>query len=57
MIFITGEYIDEFKRFNLKWKFHDILYFSDIKRTHNIVVATISVLKNIISNEEWTTAK
>ena len=38
-------------------KFHDILYFSGVKRTHNIVVATILVLKNIISNEKWTTAK
>lgn len=28
-----------------------------VKRTHNIVVATILVLKNIISNEDWTTAK
>ncbi|KAF3422076.1 hypothetical protein E2986_06880 [Frieseomelitta varia] len=38
-------------------KFHDILYFSGVKRTYNTVVATILVLKNIISNEEWTTAK
>lgn len=29
----------------------------EIKGTHNIVVATISVLKEIINNTEWNTAK
>lgn len=35
---------------------NDILY-GDIKGTYNIVVATILVLKEIINNTEWTTAK
>jgi len=29
----------------------------EIKGTHNIVVATISMLKEIINNTEWDTAK
>ncbi|KAK9299900.1 hypothetical protein QLX08_007234 [Tetragonisca angustula] len=33
------------------------IHYGGVKRTHNIVVATILVLKNIISNEKWTTAK
>ncbi|XP_043523672.1 translation initiation factor eIF-2B subunit beta [Frieseomelitta varia] len=33
------------------------IHYGGVKRTYNTVVATILVLKNIISNEEWTTAK
>ena len=33
------------------------IHYGDIKGTHNIVVATISILKDIIINTEWTTAK
>ncbi|XP_076241316.1 eukaryotic translation initiation factor 2B subunit beta [Calliopsis andreniformis] len=33
------------------------IHYGDIKGTYNIVVATISVLKEIINNTEWTTAK
>lgn len=29
----------------------------EIKGTHNIVVATISVFKEIVNNTEWNTAK
>ncbi|CAK9808532.1 Translation initiation factor eIF-2B subunit beta [Anthophora quadrimaculata] len=33
------------------------IHYGDIKGTYNIVVATISVLKEIINNAEWLTAK
>ncbi|KAL6260212.1 hypothetical protein P5V15_007747 [Pogonomyrmex californicus] len=35
----------------------DNIHHKEIKGTHNIVVATISVLKEIINNIEWSTAK
>lgn len=34
-----------------------VLYFREIKGAHNIVVATISLFKELISNTEWNTAK
>ncbi|XP_033324941.2 eukaryotic translation initiation factor 2B subunit beta [Megalopta genalis] len=38
-------------------KLIDDIHYGDIKGTYNIVVATMSVLKEIINNSEWTTAK
>ncbi|XP_078033423.1 eukaryotic translation initiation factor 2B subunit beta [Augochlora pura] len=38
-------------------KLIDDIRYGDIKGTYNIVVATMSVLKEIINNSEWTTAK
>ncbi|CAL7937589.1 unnamed protein product [Xylocopa violacea] len=38
-------------------KLIDDIHYGDIKGTYNIVVATISVLKEIINNAEWTTAE
>ncbi|XP_076480788.1 translation initiation factor eIF2B subunit beta-like [Bombus vancouverensis nearcticus] len=33
------------------------IHYGDVNGTHNIVVATILVLKDIINNAEWTTAE
>ncbi|XP_068978542.1 translation initiation factor eIF2B subunit beta-like [Bombus flavifrons] len=33
------------------------IHYGDVSGTHNIVVATILVLKDIINNAEWTTAE
>lgn len=38
-------------------KLIDDIHYGNIKGTYNIVVATISVLKEIINNGEWTTAQ
>ncbi|KYN39071.1 Translation initiation factor eIF-2B subunit beta [Trachymyrmex septentrionalis] len=38
-------------------KLTDRIHYGEIKGTHNIVVATISVLKEIINNTHWNTAK
>lgn len=38
-------------------KLIDDIHYGDIKGTYNIVVATMSVLKEIINNHEWMTAK
>jgi len=40
-----------------KNKFEYAIFCREIKGTHNIVVATISVLKEIINNTHWNTAK
>lgn len=38
-------------------KLIDDIHYGDIKGTHNIVVATVSMLKDIINNSKWSSAK